>query len=98
MTTLKLLKESPKIKLQKVAAGYKKSKMQELAAKHNLVPGDNIFVKTKKPNGADDFQLAHFKRAGEKMIHVFNHETGEEEAHTPDNLHIKDGFKFKALV
>lgn len=91
MKAAEFIMEDPK--LQKVAPGYRKSNVQLICDRIGLRKPHNVFVKVDK-NGKADYQLSAFIRAGEKLIHVHNYETNQDEAHPIDVICIKDGFKF----
>ena len=84
---------SGRIKMKKVPAGYKQSKVQQIINKAGIKKPNEVFVKVAKGDKSD-YQLCAFIRAGEKMVHVQNYETGQQEAHPVEDVCIKDGFKF----
>jgi hypothetical protein len=69
----------------KAVPPHKPSKVQELCKAAGIVKGDNVWIKT----GEKQFSHCAFLRAGEKMIHIQNYDTGEQEAVEPKMIYYK---------
>ena len=89
-------KSSSRIKHQVIPTSHAPSKLQTFCRDKNLVKGDMVFVKVGE--GKDDYEYGVFLRAGEKMLHIHNYDTNQQEAVDPKTVYTKDGFKYVPLV
>jgi hypothetical protein len=77
----------------KAVPPHKPSKLQDICKSKNVVKGDNVFIKE-----GDKYVHCAFLRAGEKMIHVQNYDTGEQDAVEPKTVYTQEGFKYIPLL
>lgn len=82
-----------RIKRQVIPTSHKASKLQELCLSKGIKRGANVFVKVE-----GDYQHCAFIRAGEKMIHVHNYVTNQNEAADPKTIYTQEGYKYIPII